>query len=280
MAVTLSTALYFINADWAPFGQDIWQQGISAPALALLATVSTLRNFIPDYYYFLNGAWWYVGLSVQLYLVFPYLIRQGCQWGWHRLLTVSLLLSLAYRGVILLSPIGESWNIVALAFFPSRLFEFSFGIYLAMTFLKPASDLRSSATRWLNNLLLDPKFIPVSVCLFIVGLSAKWFAYPALSIFEEALIAIGLFCGLVNLSQFTFLRLGQLSQTTGKYSYGIYLTHMNIHLILWPLATILVSSYWPRFLLVMLTCCGIGIGFEVGFNRCRSVLKTGFSNGD
>ena len=70
-SIALSVLLYFIRPDWAPFGQEIWQQGSLSAMGALLATVTTIRNFIPEYYYFLNGAWWYIGLSLQLYLIFP-----------------------------------------------------------------------------------------------------------------------------------------------------------------------------------------------------------------
>ena len=166
-AVAIATLLHWINPTWAPFGQNIWQAGGLSPLWALLATVSTLRNFIPDYYYFLNGAWWYVGLSVQLYFVFPWLIQFGCRWGWLKLLIASLLFSLTYRAVFLLLPIESFGTVIPLAFFPSRLFEFTVGIYLAMTFLKPAPDLQPhQGRRWVKNLLLKPQFIPLSFCLF------------------------------------------------------------------------------------------------------------------
>ncbi|MEL6940639.1 MAG: acyltransferase, partial [Cyanobacteria bacterium J06598_1] len=203
VAMALSVLLYFLNSSWAPFGQTIWQQELWSPVFALLATISTLRNFIPDYYYFLNGAWWYVGLCLQLYLIFPYLVRLGCRWGWAKLLTASLLFSLAYRAVFLLSPVDDAWRLIALAFFPARLFEFVFGTYLAMMFLQPGSPAtqRIPLNFWLNNLLFKPQFLPVNFCLFSIGLCLKWSAYPALNIFAEAFIAVGLFCGLISLSR-------------------------------------------------------------------------------
>ncbi|MEO0646387.1 MAG: acyltransferase [Cyanobacteria bacterium J06650_10] len=286
-AVAIATILYLINPDWAPFGQDIWKAGGFSPILALLSTVSTLRNFSLDNYYFLNGAWWYVGLCVQLYLIFPFLIRFGCRWGWAQLLIVSLLFSLTYRTVFFLSPILFStesfWTIIPLAFFPSRLFEFVFGIFLAMTFLKPnhqTSATNSQQTERYRNLLQSlwtkPQFVPLCFCLFLIGFSFKWLAYPALNIFEDALMGIGLFCGLVGLSQVKFLKLKRLSKITGKYSYGIYLTHMNVYLILWPVAALWVPSYWLRFAVVIIACCGIGIGFDVGFTACRRAITAPF----
>ena len=285
-AVAIATLLYFLNPDWAPFGQDIWQQGPQASLLALLTTLTTLRNFIFDHYYFLNGAWWYVGLSLQLYLVFPWLIRWGCRWGWSKLLLASLLFSLAYRAVCLLS-LGESFGtLIPLAFFPSRLFEFVFGIYLAMTFLKSDSDsqpnerllnerlldeklLDEKLPKWLKALLLEPQFIPLNFGVFFTGFICKSLDYPVLTIFAEALVGVGLFCGLVSLAQ--ILRTGWFTRTVGKYSYGIYLIHMNVYLVLWPLA-LWVPSYWLRFVLVLLVTCGIGVGFDIGFAACRRAV--------
>lgn len=275
-AVAIATLLYFINPAWAPFGQSIWQTGGLSPLFAILTTLTTLRNFVSDHYYFLNGAWWYVGLSIQLYLVFPWLIRIGSRYSWRKLLIASLLFSLTYRAVFCLSPLASGGNLIPLVFFPSRIFEFTLGIYLAITLLQPASELQQDKrlNTWLNHLLLKPQFISISICLFLIGLSFKWLSYPALHIFEDALIGIGLFCSLIQLSQIKFLQFGQLSRIVGKYSYGIYLIHMNVYLILWPIASAWIPSYWPRFAVVMLACCAIGIIFEIGFAACSKSLGT------
>ena len=275
-AVAIATLLYFINPTWVPFGQDIWQQGTRAPLFALLATFTTLRNFITDYYYFLNGAWWYVGLSLQLYLIFPWLIRLGCRWGWLKLLLSSLLFSLSYRAVFLLSLPESSGTLIPLAFFPSRLFEFTFGIYLAVMFLSPErhSQQHRQYQAKLKGLLLKPQFIPLNIGLFIVGFICKSLPSPALNIFAEAMIGVSLFGGLVNLSQIKSLRLTRLSRIAGKHSYGIYLTHMNMYLMLWPLATALIPSYWPRFAIVLIATCLIGIGFDAGFAACSQAFST------
>ncbi len=265
VAVTLSILLYFLNSDWAPFGQEIWDQGILSVLGALFTTLSTLRNFIPDYYYFLNGAWWYVGLSLQLYIVFPLLIKLGSRWGWLKLLTYSLLFSLAYRAVFSLIPIGSAWTVVSFAFFPARLFDFTFGIYLAQSFLSQAGSHSRSSHHWLQNLLFKPQFLAVNFSCFLLGLIFRWLDHPILNIFPEPMITLGLFCGLVCLSQHQPQRLSHLAQTVGRYSYGIYLTHMNIYLILWPIATALVPSYWPRLVAVTIACCVIGAGFELSY---------------
>ena len=283
VAVAIATILYFINPAWAPFGQDVWQAGGLSPFFAILTTLSTLRNFIPDHYYFLNGAWWYIGLSIQLYLVFPWLIRFGQRYGWRKLLIGSLLFSLAYRAVFCLLFFDDS--LIPLAFFPSRLFEFTLGIYLAITTLQtPKTNDGSKLDYWLQTLLPMPQFVPLSLSLFLVGLSFEWLSYSALHIFSEAIIGIGLFYSFLGLSQLVAklekLRAGQLSRTLGKYSYGIYLTHMNVYLVLWPMAG-WIPSYWLRFLLVAIACCAMGIAFEIGFYVCsKAATSLTLKNGE
>ncbi|MEM7065474.1 MAG: acyltransferase [Cyanobacteria bacterium P01_B01_bin.77] len=279
-AVVISTALYLINSDWAPFGQGIWEQKTLTILGAFLATITTVRNVIPDYYYFLNGAWWYIGLALQLYLIFPVLIRLGQRWGWSNLLMASFLLSGVYRAVFALAPLDDMWTVMTFDLFPARLFEFTFGIYIAITFLGSSDNLvqnystsNSTGERWLRSLLFKPQFLGLNLCCFLVGLLFKWSDYEILSIFEDALISVGLFCTLIFCAQFKGLTLGPLIKTAGKYSYGIYLTHMNIYLVLWPMASKLVPSYWPRFVIVMLACCAIGASFETGYGWLQKQLQ-------
>lgn len=280
-SVVLSGLIYGINPDWAPFGQQVWEQGNLAIWGAWLSTVTTLRNFIPDYYYFLNGAWWYVGLSLQLYLAFPFLIKVGQSWGWSRLLTSALFFSLAYRAVIAFAPVEGLWSTISLSCLPARLFEFVFGMYLAVMFIEPRSDAPQSRCRaydGLQSLLEKPLFLPLNLGLLLTGLAFRWSPFPILHIFDNSFIAVGLFCGLVCLFH-QLKRMGlptavaSLFKLTGQYSYGIYLTHMNIYLVLWPMASQLVPSYWPRFVLVTALSCLLGTGFEAGYGWIQSNLR-------
>lgn len=267
-AIALSTVLYLCNSTWAPFGQGLWNQPLTTRIGAFLATITTARNIIPDYYYFLNGAWWYVGLALQLYLIFPYLIRLGQRWGGSRLLAGSCLISLVYRTVCALAPLSDLWTIIAFDLFPARLFEFSLGIYLAITLL--TSD---RCDRWLYSLLFTLQGLTINLSCFVTGVIFKWSNYWLLHIFDELLIAVGLFGACIYLAQFSGVTMGP-AKTAGHYSYGIYLTHMNIYLALWPLASAIVPSYWPRFFIVTLACCCIGAGFESLFSWLQDCLRT------
>ncbi|MGD1895915.1 MAG: acyltransferase family protein [Phormidesmis sp.] len=299
-AIVLALVAYYIDPNFAPFGQELWQADPWSVMTALLATFTTLRNFIPDYYYFLNGAWWYIGLSLQLYFIFPLLIRLGQAWGWPKLLLRALLFSLAYRTVcsfLLIGQIEDFSTTVAFAFFPARLFEFVFGMYIAMAVIQPAGKSTSCSVnktkpshltlyKGTEQLLFNPKYQIFNLCCFATGLAFSWIDHPVLHIFQEVFLTVGLFCGLIclsqiNLSNFNFRFLHFLARAAsqivekgvGKYSYGIYLTHMNVYLVLWAIATPLIPFYWPRFVVVTFTCCAIGIGFEAGFNQIQRRLK-------
>lgn len=280
ISVALAALLYTANPAWAPFGQTLWQSGPLTLLSVFLATITTLRNVIPEYYYFLNGAWWYIGLSLQLYFIFPVLIQAGRHWGWSKLLLGTLLFSFAYRAVFAFAPIDGSWVTVAFAFFPARLFDFTFGIYLAITLLTSAPSHR------LQNLLFNPFYLPVSLSCFLVSLTLKWINHPIFNIFEDAIITVSLFCTLICLSQLaTHPTLKVTAKVTdrlitpivsalfGRYSYGIYLTHMNVYLVLWPMATNFVPSYWPRFAIVALLSCLIGAQFERAYGLLESQLR-------
>ncbi|MEM6254762.1 MAG: acyltransferase [Cyanobacteria bacterium P01_D01_bin.156] len=279
VAILLSVILYVCNPAWVPFGKGVWDQQLIDILGAFLATITTLRNIIPnsDYYYFLNGAWWYIGLALQLYLVFPVLMRLGQRWGWAKLLLSSLLLSLGYRAILSLVLLDDFGKIIVFDFFPARLFEFTFGIYIAATLLERYCDSPQKPTsdyRWLCAFLFKPQLLIVNVCCFIFGIVCKWSGNELLSVLDNPLVAVGLFGSLVYLARFKLLTIGSLAKIIGKYSYGIYLTHMNIYFVLWPLASQLIPFYWLRFLLVTLICCAIGAGFELGYGRLQNYFRS------
>lgn len=264
---------------WVPFGQDIWTQGRVSVGLAWFASLTTLRNLILPYYSFLNGAWWYVGLSVQLYLMFPWLIKIGNRWSWDALLSGSLLVSLLYRGMIVGLPLDERTTDVLLrgALFPARLFEFVLGIILAIVLLEAQS---SRLTRAMKALLTQPCWLGLNLLLWMVGLAYTWTASAddmAWRIPADALIGVGEFGVVFQLVQWPlgqwlpFLQHGLAC--LGNYSYGIYLTHMNIFVGLWVIATAIVSSYWIRFAIVLGCTIVLGIWFEWGYRQIEHRLR-------
>lgn len=272
----LALFLVLFVPAWVPFGQDIWQQGGISITFAWIASLTTLRNLSLPYYSFLNGAWWYVGLSVQLYLIFPWLVRIGKRWSWSVLLLGALLISLLYRSIIVGLPLNERAIDVLLrgALFPSRLFEFVLGMVLSIVLLEAQSSQLANA---IKALLTKPGWLGLSLFLWSTGLACHWAASIetiAWRIPADALIGIGEFCFVFQMVQFIPYVKPALAHL-GNYSYGIYLTHMNIFVGLWVIATGSVSSYWLRFALILCCTVALGILFELGYQQIeqRSRLK-------
>jgi len=277
----LALILFLCIPAWVPFGQDIWQQSGVSIGFAWLASLTTLRNLVLPYYSFLNGAWWYVGLSVQLYLIFPWLIKIGNRWGWDALLSGSLLVSLLYRSMVVGLPIDEKTTDVLLrgALFPARLFEFVLGIVLAIVLLEAQS---SRLTKAMKAMLTQRRWLGLNLLLWMVGLAYTWAASSEAMVWRipaDALIALGEFGVVFQLVQWQLVQslpaLKPGLDWLGNYSYGIYLTHMNFFVGLWVLTTEIVSSYWVRFAIVLGCTIVLGVGFEFSYRQIerRSQLK-------
>jgi len=94
----------------------------------------------PETYYYLAPAWWYFGLLVQLYLIYPLLWNGLRRIGPARLLLLSLLIALPIRaaGLLILQDYLDPWSRGAI--FITRLPEFVFGMSLAVwLFDRPSS---------------------------------------------------------------------------------------------------------------------------------------------
>jgi peptidoglycan/LPS O-acetylase OafA/YrhL len=85
----------------------------------------------PDTLYYFSPAWWYVGLIIQLYLVYPVLWEGLRKWGGAKLLFWSSVIAFSFRGVGLyvFNEYLDAWARGAI--FVTRLPEFVFGICLA-----------------------------------------------------------------------------------------------------------------------------------------------------
>jgi len=283
LSVALSIGLWWINPDWVPYGGGIWQGTWGKTLLLLGSTLTTLRNFIPDYFFTINGAWWYVGLAIQLYFAFPFLIRLGQHWGWNILLGCSLLTSLIFRLSIWLLPLNASLTNIWIrgAFFPSRLFEFVLGLVLAIAIFSP--DQLNSNLVQLPKLILRRRWLPINLLIFFVGFLAHHSTPNNIGfgrVFSDVLMAWGELGSLIQLILIleAVPAIGQSIvrglKLIGKYSYGIYLTHMNIFIILWLAMNSIVNNYWIRFGFVVSGSVLIGMSFDGlyqwGTNQLRS----------
>jgi peptidoglycan/LPS O-acetylase OafA/YrhL len=283
IAIGLALILFLINPDFVPYGKDIFTQGGVEVFAAIFATFTTFRNLIWKYYFFLNGAWWYVGLAIQLYLIFPFLIWCMQRWGYSILLFGSLVVSLLYRGLVVALPLNDSVSHLLLrgSLFPSRLFEFVFGLVLAMTLLDKNAlkniNTFNSFIRLSKNLVFKPYWLGFNIFLWVLGFACDSISshkeWMILAIPSDALIGVGEF-GLVFYLLSIVKWVNNWLNFLGNYSYGIFLTHMNIYVVLWFILQSLVPSYWVRFALVTLMTCALSISLEFSYNW---VVKKFFS---
>jgi peptidoglycan/LPS O-acetylase OafA/YrhL len=200
--------------------------------LSLFSRATVLSFFgirtTPDLLYYFSPAWWYVGLIIQLYLVYPLLWGGLRKWGPAKLLLWSSIIAFSIRGagLFLFDKYLDAWARGAI--FITRLPEFVFGICLAAwLFSQP-----DSATQRLRN----PITLLSAIALYILGtfLSLTLFGMT----FAPFCLGVAAFIFLYRL----FIRLIpiipnwwiSIGRWIGEHSYSIYLIHHPILLLLVP----------------------------------------------
>jgi peptidoglycan/LPS O-acetylase OafA/YrhL len=167
-------------------------------------------------FYYANPAWWFFGLLLQLYLVFPFLFRLLQKVGPLRFLLVSVLFTFATR-FLLLNVLHLHGYLLQGAFFGSRLAEFAAGMALGL-FARQRPNLVEKS-------VFAPPSLLVALVLYLLGI-LSYFIYWTYT-FTDALTGIGLFFILAHVTLWT-CRVPQLAPSLtflGAYSYGLYLVH-------------------------------------------------------
>lgn len=167
-------------------------------------------------FYYINPAWWYFGLLVELYLVFPFLFRLLQKLGpvWFLVFCGAMTLLSRY---VLLMVIGAHGYYVQGAFFGSRLWEFAAGMVLGWFYRRNQAD----AQEW----LFTGRTFLAGVVIYSLGL----YSYNSMLTYTltDALIGTGLFIILAHMSIWADLlpRFGNMLAYVGAFSYGLYLLH-------------------------------------------------------
>lgn len=200
-------------------------------------------------FYYLNPSWWFFGLLVQLYLVFPILFSLLQRFDVVRYLLLCAFITIISR-YMLFGVIHAHGNFVQGAFFGSRLWEFAAGMAFALLYHKSPGRAEKYLFSWQALLL--------GIILYVLG----GYSYqPGLSyIATDALIGTGLFIIVAHaacVAAKTFI-LKRLLSVVGIYSYGIYLFH-HPYVMYW-------GAYAQRFTMaeflpyacfvVFIICCG------------------------
>ena len=116
-------------------GSFVFKEPVQSDASFLFSLLGI--RVTPDLLYAVSTPWWYIGLTIQLYLVFPLLWLLLQRLGWRRFLLVTLAVSLAIRtaGLWIFADVVPQWGYLDAwargAIFITRVPEFVFGMALA-----------------------------------------------------------------------------------------------------------------------------------------------------
>lgn len=170
-------------------------------------------------FYYLNPAWWYFGLLIQLYFVFPVLFRMLQKAGPAVFLIITGLVTLFSR-YLLLCVFDVSGEYVQGAFFACRLWEFAIGMVIGLY-------LRRDRTR-LEQILFGRPALLAGFAIYAGG----FFTYhsTATYTFADPMFTTGLFVLLAH-GAWALGRLRSIASMlagVGFYSYGLYLIHQPL----------------------------------------------------
>lgn len=226
-------------------------------------------RFLPQVMYFFSPAWWYIGVLLQLYLLFPLLFRLLQRLSPLRFLAIVGGSAVVLRGIGLFA--FDAWAPHLLdwwsrgALFIPRLPEFVFGIALAKLYYD-RRDLTDRITRtplavaawaavYLTGNILSFTLAGMSVAFLMTGAGAFALVYAACA-------------------NCRYRRIGPV-QWAGRKSYPLFLVHHPVIRILVP-ATIVVANM-PRVVVYLVTAAVVtlvlGIGLEKGTGLAESSVR-------
>jgi peptidoglycan/LPS O-acetylase OafA/YrhL len=173
---------------------------------------------VPIYkiFYYLNPAWWYFGLILELYIAFPVLYalmrRLGARW----FLVFCAVETIVSRYLVIF--VLQTSGYYALgAFFGCRLWEFAFGMVVGTWYRQERE--------WVDRCLFSAGGLTAGIVIYVAGLYS--YGPPIAYVDMDALIGTGLFIILAHLA-FQSRRIEWLERGiayVGIYSYGFYLIH-------------------------------------------------------
>ncbi len=175
------------------------------------------RFYPPDtLFYYLVPAWWYFGLIIQLYLVFPLLFRLLQKLGPVRFLALCISATIVTR-YLLVDVFHANGNYPQGAFFMGRLWEFAMGMVLAYWYHRQPERVE-------KHLFAGRTFL-AGIAIYIIGTySYRPVFFHALT---DGLIGLGLTLIIAQCAH----RIDRLPilrsplDKVGEYSYGLYLLH-------------------------------------------------------
>lgn len=167
-------------------------------------------------FYYINPSWWFFGLLVELYLVFPFLLRFLRKLGPGRFLILCGLITVASR-YLLFAVLHANGNYVQGAFFGARLWEFGAGMVLAVLYRQRPNQVEEGLASW--------RMLMGGIGIYALGVYSyqPGFTY----VFTDALLGTGFFIilGFAARAMSRIPLVGSTLSLGGAYSYGLYLLH-------------------------------------------------------
>ena len=214
-------------------------------------------------FYYFSPAWWYFGLIVQLYLIFPFLWSVLQRFGATRLLIFTCLIAFPIRaiGLFLFTDYIDAWQRGAI--FITRLPEFVIGISLAAWLysspMKIEKRLRSPLSLLLAffiygaGIILGLSLIGMTIAPFLLGIGAFLILY---FLFTSKIFHL--------LSKNNFL------EFVSKHSYALYLVHNPFIMVLVPLGLVSLTRVFLGITAAIIITVVITIFFEMAVGKATS----------
>lgn len=245
---------------FALFGTFVdWGTSLRDPRLYL--SMSGLR-ITPELFYYFSPAWWYFGLIIQLYAVFPLLWEGLRRLGPGRFLLLSCIVAFFARaiGLFLFETYLDPWQRGAI--FITRLPEFAFGMSLAVWMRRSPEAVDG----WLRT----PVVILAALSIFVVGLGLA-LTLPGM-IVAPLILGVGALvpCYAV-LRQFST---GPL-RWIGRHSYALFLVHHPLVLLAVPQGD---AAGVQRAILGVIAAIGLTIGAAIGLEWLVGTATTLFAH--
>jgi peptidoglycan/LPS O-acetylase OafA/YrhL len=228
----------------------------------VLLHAACLHVLVPEYFYSINPAVWYMGLLLQFYLSFPYLCKLVARYGPSRVFAFSVIATVTFRllGIYWIDQFHPYFSLGA--FFGCRLAEFVFGIAFAYY-------IKNHSPAWANIPLLIA--MPLYFCGILFHCSILTTAM------SDMTIGISVFMILWHISRhFKPFLLKKLS-FIGRRSFGIFL----FHYALWNPAYELirqigVQNIYLIYFLLIIILSATGILIDVMENQVQNRIARGF----
>jgi len=205
----------------------------------------------PSLLYYFAPAWWYIGLLLQLYLIYPLLWEALRRWGPLMLLIGSCILAFAARaiGSLIFTEYLDAW--LRGAIFITRLPEFVFGISLAAWMYRDPEQT-DSRLRAPSALILA---IAACVLSFPLALTLPGMTVVPFFLGAGLLVVLYSVLGGIKRREAYGVRFGVW---IGRHSYSLYLIHHPLILLLIPagLSISARSALVGTFLVILVMIVG------------------------